>query len=166
MRALLLLLTFSLPAAAGAEAPTLPDRDALRAEIHARDRAFFALQFEQCAPEQLRAMLTDDLEFYHDKAGVVRGADAFVAQYAQMCAERAKPGAWRSRRVLVEDSLHVDPVPGYGAIATGDHVFHERQGDGPEKLVGKAKFAIVWQRAGDGWRMARVLSYAHGPAGE
>jgi len=152
MRTLLpaLLLSLVASAASAAEPPiAIPEGDALRAEILARDLAFFELQFERCEPPAMRAMLTDDVEFYHDKGGRVQGADAFVAMYEKACNERKAPDAWRSRRVLVEASLHVDPVPGYGAMETGEHTFHERQGEGPQKLVGRAKFAIVWQRAAE-----------------
>lgn len=163
---LLLALVCAAPAASAADAVVLPETAVLREQIAARDLVFFDVQFEQCAPESMRALLTDDVEFFHDKGGLVKGADAFVAMYAKMCSERQAPDAWRSRRRLVEGSLHVDPVPGFGAIETGEHTFHERKGDGPQKLVGRAKFAIVWQLTADGWRMSRILSYAHGPAGE
>ncbi len=72
--------------------------------------------------------------------------------------------AWRSRRALVERSLVVDPVPGHGAIEAGEHLFYERRSDGPETLAGRARFAQVWALTPDGWRLSRVLSYAHGPA--
>ena len=163
---LVLSLALLAPLASAAEPVVLPDADTLRAQIAARDIEFFDVQFEQCAPERMRALLTDDVEFFHDKGGLVKGADAFVAMYETMCTQRKAPDAWRSRRKLVEGTLHVDPVPGFGAIQTGEHTFHERQGDGPQKLVGRAKFAIVWQLAADGWRMSRILSYAHGPASE
>ena len=162
----ILLLALAAPVAHAADPVVLPDADTLRAQIATRDLEFFDVQFEQCAPAKMRAMLTDDVEFFHDKGGLVKGADAFVAMYEKMCTERQAPDAWRSRRKLVEGTLHVDPVPGFGAISTGQHTFHERRGDGPQKLVGRAKFAIVWQLAPDGWRMSRILSYAHGPASE
>lgn len=167
MRFLLPLLCLLLaPASRAAEGVPLPAAETLRAEIHARDLAFFDVQFEQCAPARMREMLTADVEFYHDKDGLTRGADAFVAGYVRMCEQRRKPDGWRARRTLIESSLHVDPVPGFGAIETGEHTFHERRGEGPQKLVGRAKFAIVWQRAPDGWRLSRILSYAHAAASE
>ena len=64
---------------------------------------------------------------------------------------------------LVRSSLAVDPVPGHGAIETGEHLFYERKGEGPEKLVGRARFAIVWRLDPDGWKMSRALSYSHAP---
>lgn len=150
---------------AAAAAVPMPDGPALRSSIEARDTELFELFFRGCDPVRLRTMLADDLEFYHDKVGFVfRNAEAMVADYAKQCAERAKPDAWRSRRELVVSSLIVDPVPGHGAMEAGDHLFYERRGDGPEKLVGQARFAMVWKWDGGQWKLSRVLSFGHGPA--
>ena len=155
-----MLLLAALAAAAIPSGPALTDA------IAASDKALFATMFEGCDPAALRSMVTPDLEFYHDKGGLMSGADAFVADYAKSCEARKKPDAWRSRRELVASTLQVWPVPDYGAIETGEHLFYERHGDGPEKLVGRARFAIVWTLGADGkWRMRRALSFAHGPAG-
>ena len=144
-------------------AAALPQGDALTEQIAARDAEFFKLFFEGCDPARVRSMMADDIEMYHDKDGFVwRGADAAVADYAKSCAERKKPGAWRSRRELVRASLHVDPVPGYGAIEDGIHLFYERKGDGPERLAGRARFTQLWVLGPDGaWRLARIFSFAH-----
>jgi hypothetical protein len=143
---------------------TLPEGAALTAEIRAADAAFFQTFFQGCDPVKLRAMVTADMELYHDKGGFsVTSGDGFVADYAKECAAKQAPDAWRARRELVASSLRVEPVPGFGAIEEGDHLFYERKGDGPEKLVGKAHFVQVWQRAPDGWRLKRVFSYAHMP---
>ncbi|MGQ0661563.1 nuclear transport factor 2 family protein [Sphingosinicella sp.] len=147
-------------------AVTLPDAAMLRTEIAARDAELFDVLFNRCEPERMRALVTPDLEFYHDRDGVVRGADRFVSDYRRFCTERQAPDAWRSRRALVPESLVVDPVPGVGAIEAGEHLFYERRGEGPERLVGRARFAQLWVRAPDGWRLSRVLSYSHDPAGE
>lgn len=143
-------------------APALPQGPALTEAIRARDAALFALVFDACAPERLRAMVTPDFEMYHDREGVVATtADAFVSGYARSCAARNAPDAWRSRRELVASTLNVHPVPGYGAIEDGEHVFYERRGDGPERLVGRARFTQLWRLTPDGWRLARVFSYGH-----
>src|SRR5688572_10341843 len=156
---------FLLAAAAAQAAPavTVPDQPALTEQIAARDAEFFKLFFEGCDPVRVRAMMADDIEMYHDKGGFVwRGADAAVADYAKSCEERKKPGAWRSRRELVRDTLRVDPVPGHGAIEDGVHLFYERQGDGPEKRVGRARFTQLWTLGTDRrWRLARIFSFAH-----
>lgn len=160
---------FALLAAATAQAAApppgaaVPPEPALTRAIASRDAEFFRLFFEGCDPARLRTMVADDLEMYHDKDGFVwHGADEAVAGYATGCEERRKPGAWRSRRELVAGTLRVDPIPGFGAMEAGEHVFYERKGDGPEKLVGRALFAQVWALGADGqWRLSRILSYAH-----
>ena len=151
--------------ALASSSPPMPEGPALRASIEARDAELFELFFQGCDPARLRTMLAEDVEFYHDKGGFVfRNAEAMVADYAKQCAERAKPDSWRSRRELVVSSLIVDPVPGYGAMEAGDHLFYERKGDGPERLAGRARFATVWVWSEGNWKLSRVLSYAHGPA--
>ena len=156
------LLAFA--AAAAVQVPTGP---ALTQAIAARDLGLFRTFFEECDPAKMATFLTPDFEMYHDRGGKVAGsARDFVDDYARQCADRARPGAYRSRRELVADSLQVGPVPGFGAIEDGDHLFYERQGDGPEHLAGRAHFVHLWQLGQDGvWRVARVLSYRHEAAG-
>jgi hypothetical protein len=152
-------------AAAAATPVTVPPQPQLTAQIRAADADLFKLFFEgPCDVPRFRGMITDDIEFYHDKGGFnVRKPDDFVGQYKERCTNLLDPKTDRTRRVLVQSSLRVDPIPGWGAMEVGDHLFYERHGaSGPEKLVGKAKFAMVWVLGADGkWRVSRVLSYAH-----
>jgi Domain of unknown function (DUF4440) len=159
-----------LAAAAQAASPPppampLPPQPALTQAIAARDAEFFELFFQGCDPDRLATMLADDVEMYHDKGGfVIRSAAQMVAEYAKSCEERKRPDAWRSRRELVAASLRVHPVPGHGAIEEGEHLFYERKGDGPEKRVGRARFAQLWVLSPGGWRLSRIFSFDHGPA--
>ncbi|HMI18565.1 MAG TPA: DUF4440 domain-containing protein [Sphingomonas sp.] len=159
-----MLAFLALAVAATIQVPTGP---ALTQAIAARDAALFHTFFEECDLAKMTGFLAPDLEFYHDRGGKVAGsAQAFVDVYATQCEARKKPDAFRSRRELVADSLYVDPIPGFGAVEEGDHLFYERQGDGPEKLTGKAHFVQLWQLGADGvWRLSRVLSYKHQAAG-
>src|ERR1044072_8643660 len=116
-----LLFTLALAAAA-------PD-PALAAQIEAADAALFRTYFTECDPAKLATMVADDFEMVHDKGGFVfHDGAAFVADYAKDCEAKKPPASWRSRRELVAGSMRVDPVPGYGAIEEGDHVFYERKG--------------------------------------
>src|SRR4051794_40671903 len=162
-----------LPAALAAPAPqptavSIPDQPELTRQIEKADAELFKLFFEgPCDTARFRSMITDDVEFYHDKGGFnVRKPQDFVGQFEDRCRKLADSASWRQRRELVASSLHVDPIPGWGAMEIGDHVFYERRGvDGAWKLVGKASFAMVWVLGSDGkWRVSRVLSYAHHPA--
>lgn len=153
-------------AAAQTATPALPEGAALTETIAARDAEFFELVFEGCDVERLATMLTPDFEMYHDRGGVVASdAASFLAVYRRNCEERRAPDAWRSRRELLRPTLNVHPVPGFGAIEDGEHRFYERQGDGPERLAGHARFTQVWKLSPDGWRLSRVFSYAHRAAG-
>jgi hypothetical protein len=140
----------------------IPEGPALEDSIAARDAEFFELVFVGCDPKRLATMLTDDFEMYHDRGGLVATAAApFVEQYSKDCVKRSQPDEWRSRRELVAGTLKVWPVPGFGAIEDGEHVFYERKGDGPEKKVGRARFTQAWKWTPEGWRLARVFSYDH-----
>lgn len=160
------LFTAAVAASAASAGPVkIPDQPELTRQIEHADAELFKLFFEgPCDTPRFRAMLTDDIEFYHDKGGFnVRKPEDFVAQFEERCKALQDPTTWRSRRELVPGTLSVDPIPGWGAMEVGDHLFYERHGvTGGERLTGKAKFAMVWVLGNDGkWRVSRVLSYAH-----
>ncbi|WP_453978082.1 nuclear transport factor 2 family protein [Brevundimonas sp. Marseille-Q4549] len=136
----------------------------LETAVMAADAKLFSVFFEGCDPAGLRAMLTDDFEFFDDRGGrVATDADSFVAQYAARCHDRSAPDAWRTRREALSDGLAVYPINNYGAVETGEHIFYERQGNGPEQRVGRARFTQMWKQEGTEWKLARVFSYDHSP---
>lgn len=140
------------------------DVDELRPQIAAADARLFEVFMQECDPAALRAMVTDDFEFFDDRGGLVAtNGDAFVAQYAERCSGRDAPDAWRSRREALAETIAIFPIKGYGAVETGEHVFYERQGDGEEHRVGRARFAQMWKLEGESWKLARVFSYDHAP---
>jgi hypothetical protein len=153
--------TFALLAALAMTLVEVPSQPALTEAIAGRDSALFDVMFAQCDPSALKGLVTDDMEFYHDKGGMM-GRDAFIADYAKNCAAKRALDAWRSRRELVAPTLKVYAIPGFGAVEEGTHVFYERKGEGPERLAGKARFSILWKLDTDGqWRMARTFSIDH-----
>lgn len=157
----LLLLTAPAPAS---DTVVLPQGAALQAEIEKVDADLFETFFQRCDADHLAGMLMPDFEMYHDKDGeVARSAKAFLALYAGKCAERVGPDTWRSRRELVPGSMTLHPIAGVGVLEMGEHVFYERQGDGPEKRVGRARFTQFWRLEPGGWKLARVFSYDHEP---
>ena len=158
------MLTLALLAALALAPVEVPRPPVLAQAIAARDAALFDVMFVQCDPAALEGLVTDDMEFYHDKGGMM-GHDAFIADYAKNCAAKRAPDAWRSRRELVAATLKVYAIPGFGAVEEGTHLFHERKGEGPERLAGKARFSILWKLDADGqWRMARTFSIDHAAA--
>jgi hypothetical protein len=61
--------------------------------------------------------------------------------------------------------LEVYPIKDYGAIEIGAHRFcHKEKGNdaSPARTdCGTFKFAMVWRKIGDSWKISRVLSYGH-----
>jgi hypothetical protein len=61
--------------------------------------------------------------------------------------------------VLVQGSIEVYPMTGYGAIQMGEHRFVEA---GAETST-IAKFVHLWRQENGLWRISRVLSFEHKP---
>jgi ketosteroid isomerase-like protein len=131
-------------------------------EIAEMDRVLFAAVFDTCDTARLSTLVTDDLEFFHDKDGLSSTSGAqFVKAIAGTC-ERQKTGEdYRARRDLVPGSMKVYPLNNYGAIEVGRHRFYQLLPGKPEKLVEVSQFTNVWKKDAGGWRLSRVLSYDH-----
>jgi hypothetical protein len=124
-------------------------------ELARMDKELFDAAFVNCDAGKFRALFTDDAEFYHDRTGLAVGE---AARTMKSC-----PRDQGVTRSLVPDSLEVYPMQGYGAIQIGRHVFARKGEPGAEA----AKFVHLWKRDPDGaWRLARVLSFDHRPAGQ
>jgi ketosteroid isomerase-like protein len=102
---------------------------------------------------RLMSMFTEDLEFYDDGDGLSNHAQT-KQDFEKMLP--ANPGL---RRELVKESLEVYPVKNYGAIEIGEHRFcHKENG---KEDCGIFKFAMVWRKTGNDWKISRVISYGH-----
>jgi len=101
----------------------------------------------------LKALFTEDLEFYQDNEGLALYPQT-MKDFEGMFAQGNK-----IRRELVKGSLEVYPVKNYGAIEIGVHRFcHVENG---KDDCGTFKFVHLWQNDGGGWKISRVISYAH-----
>lgn len=147
-----------------APAAAIPDEAVLAPIIAERDAALFATMFDRCDPAALADLVSEDLEFYHDRGGLTATRTAFVEDYAKGCEARKAPDARRSRRELVPGTMKIYAIPGVGAVEEASHLFYERQGDGPETLVGRARFSMLWRLEDGHWRLARAFSIDHAAA--
>lgn len=126
----------------------------------------------RCDLVKLGSMVDDNLEFYHDQAGLMQGKQVFLNSVKNnTCGVMI--------RELVPGTLLVYPVKGYGAIELGTHRFHhpghEKEFVAARQLgmtrfldpgasewpVGEAKFLHIWQLKDGSWKLTRVVSYAH-----
>jgi len=94
-----------------------------------------------------------DLEFYHDKGGLT--GYAHTIGFLQSLIDNKSD----LKRTLQKDKLEVYPVPGYGAVETGEHRFcHTENG---RQDCGSFKFLHVWKYENGKWKITRAISYDH-----
>jgi ketosteroid isomerase-like protein len=108
--------------------------------------------YNNCDLATMGAMVSDDLEFYHDQTGLAVGRAPFLAAIKQNICGKVE-------RTLLPDTLEVYPLKGYGAVEIGVHRFHHpgRLQDG----MGDARFVTLWQNKDGVWKVTRVISYEH-----
>jgi hypothetical protein len=141
-----------------AEAQGVPSLDSIKSDqeltraITVLDKQLFDA-YNTCNIDKLGTLVTDDLEFYHDKTGLAVGKQSFLdAIKKNICG--------KVTRELVAGSLEVYPLHGYGAVEIGVHRFHHPT----DSDVGEAKFVQLWQYKDGAWKISRVISYDHGGA--
>ncbi len=150
---ILMLLSFTANAQTG-------NQDDLFRKIRSLDSVMFSIVYK-CDAQKVESFFTEDLEFYHDKGGLTKSRAAFMEkQKNNFCGERP----FYLRREPVPGTMKVFPMDNYGAVQTGEHIFYIKGEDGKEKLDGKAKYTHLWKYDQGQWRIARVISYDHGPA--
>ena len=131
----------------------------LFAELAAKDAELFDAIFNKCNVAKLGELITEDFEFYHDKAGqVAKSGKEFVDSITNLCDRQNKGIDYRARRVLVPNSLTVYPLNNYGAVQIGVHRFYPLIKGKSNEI---AKFTHLWKKENGEWRLARVLSYDH-----
>ena len=148
---------FSLPSLLAQDVLPL-DKITNKAELDktvaALDRALFD-SYNTCDLRKFESFFADDVEFYHDQGGVTLGKAALTdAVRKNICG--------KTTRELV--SMQVFYMKGYGALETGVHRFHH---PGHEEIgVGEGRFVHLWQYKDGRWKITRVVSYDHHPAGK
>jgi ketosteroid isomerase-like protein len=125
--------------------------DTLFKTIQSLDTQLFDA-YNHCDLTTLGAMMSDDLEFYHDQTGLSVGKVPFIAAIKQNICGKVE-------RTIVPGSMEVYPLKGYGAVQIGVHHFHQ-QGH-PEDRGGDARFVTLWQNKDGAWKVTRVISYNH-----
>ena len=127
-------------------------QDSLYDIIQHQDSLLFAAYNEHDL-NKIKTFFTGDLEFYHDKGGLTNYAqniDGFKSNFEK------NNGLHRE---LVPESLEVYPVKEFGAMEIGEHKFcHDENG---KQDCGTFKFAMVWKKTPEGWKISRVMSYGH-----
>jgi ketosteroid isomerase-like protein len=129
-------------------------------KIASLDSDFFAA-FDSCDLAKVESLFTEELEFYHQKAGFTATRTSTIATMKKNLCEKDSN---RVRRELIKGTLEVYPVGDYGAVQTGEHRFYLTLQGQKEKLDGVGKFVHIWQKTNDQWKISRVISYGLRPA--
>src|SRR5579862_6082989 len=151
---LLALITLAAPLALTAQSDDgLPPTDPLYKTIAGLDATLFDA-YNTCNLDKLGSMVSEDLEFYHDKTGLAVGRKPFVeAIKNNICG--------KVHRELVSSTLEIYPMHDYGAVEIGVHRFTH---PGDPTNLGEAKFIILWRLKDGTWQVTRTISFDHHPA--
>ena len=134
--------------------PNTSSDEGLFRTIAGLDSAVFDA-YNRCDLEKFGAFFADDLEFYHDKGGLMRSRNSLVeAVRKNICG--------KVRRELLPGTLEVYPMDGYGAVEMGVHRFYDAKSAHSEP-TGEARFVHLWQNTNGEWKITRVISYDHRP---
>jgi hypothetical protein len=105
--------------------------------------------------DNLKILISENLEFYHDLGGVTNYNQNMNAFKKTFESDRVV------RRELVAGTLEVYPIKDYGAVETGIHRFYATEKGQQEKLSSEAKFVHVWRKKDGEWKITRIISYGH-----
>jgi ketosteroid isomerase-like protein len=148
---LCLVVGLAVPCFAQAPVPAAEQAELTRT-VAALDTKLFDA-YNHCDLKTLGAMVSDDLEFYHDQTGLAVGRAPFLDSIQKYICGKVQ-------RTLVPGSMEVYRLKGFGAVEIGVHRF--RQPGHPEEGEGEAKFVSIWKNADGVWTLTRVISYDHG----
>ncbi len=127
------------------------------------DSLLFERSFNNCEMQYLEALLSEDLEFYHDISGIINSKRAFIETMKNgLCGNPI----YRSRRELKKGSTEVYELKNnnkvYALIQKGTHSFFESKNGAAETKGSTAQFTHLWLLEEDGvFRLKRALSYYH-----
>ncbi len=143
------------PSALAQSVDSIKTQEELNTVVTSLDADLFDT-YNRCDLEKFVKFFSDDVEFYHDQAGVSLGKEKLVESLKNnICGGDV-------RRVLVPGSLEVHRMKGYGVVEIGVHRFEHPKSKTP---VGEARFVHLWQYKDGAWKIARVISYDHHVAG-
>jgi ketosteroid isomerase-like protein len=103
--------------------------------------------------ELMKTYFTKDLEWYQDNGGLIDYEKVFVNFQSIFNRD------YDLKRNLIQESLEVHPIEGFGAIETGKHQFKHVENGKLE--IGTFRFLMIWKNENGQWKISRVVSYDH-----
>ena len=104
--------------------------------------------YNNCKLDVQEQLISEDLEFYHDRTGLMTSKKALIeALKNNICG--------KVTRELLKGSIEVYPINNYGAVEMGYHRFHNKI----ENVTGGySRFIHFWHREKGQWQITRVVS--------
>ena len=146
-RHILLLLAILVGAIVDSLAQAAEDSE-LYKKILALDAAYFTA-YNTCDIEGQARLLDDSLEFYHDQGGLSTSKSEILESIQKNICGKVS-------RTLVEGSVEVHEIKGFGAVELGLHRFYNREE--PDAESKPSRFITVWKQEADRWLMHRIIS--------
>jgi hypothetical protein len=112
------------------------------------DSIFFQA-YNNCDLSTQEEFYSDSIEFFHDKSGLETSKQKILESTKKYICGKVT-------RELVKGSIEVSPLPGYGAVELGMHMFQNSQEkkDNPHQ----SRFLIIWKCNNDKWTITKVIS--------
>ena len=138
------------------------EKSELYKTIMSKDSLLFNVGFNTCDISQFENLLSNNLEFLHDKDGISDKKEFLYNLKNGLC---SRPDKYQSRRELIKSSTEIYPLYKndtiYGAIQNGTHRFYETLAGKEESFASSAKFSNVWFIENGQWKLTKSLSFDH-----
>ncbi len=129
--------------------PYKPESQELYQTIVKMDSIYFNT-YNTCNLPLMDSLMSDNLEFYHDKTGLSTSKKDFLMAIQQNICGKVT-------RELAKGSIEVYPIAGFGAVEMGYHRFHNHmEPENPDAHF--SRFIVIWQFKDSKWKITRVVS--------
>ena len=116
--------------------------------IVALDKQFFDA-YNTCDSKVQSELISEDIEFFHDKGGLSTSKTQIMeAMKNNICG--------KVTRTLIDGTIEVYPIKGYGAVQMGMHKFFNNQEPTAKSIP--SKFITIWKNDNGNWTMTRIIS--------
>lgn len=105
--------------------------------------------YNSCDMSTQGSLLSEDLEFYHDQGGLSLSKSGILESIEKNICGKV-------RRELIQESVEVHEIRGFGAVEIGLHKFYNNEE--PDAESKPSRFVTVWKQGSNGWKMHRIIS--------
>lgn len=146
-RHIILILAILIGALVEAIGQVPEDSDLYKTILKLDNRYFTA--YNTCDLQTQAKLMDEDLEFYHDMGGLSTSKSDIIKSIEENICGKVT-------RQLVDGSVEVHEIKGFGAVEIGLHkFFNNREPDAESK---PSRFITVWKQDADTWSMHRIIS--------